>query len=141
MKFKGVPHTYIALVNYLEVCTLTSNFGLRYVLEPLMRADEELGQPREILDSFEIKILNFASLVFQVQYNGAYPMGFGEPFVANDIYFVSLDLEVYTLCRVQSTYHGVSAQLNPECELHKCSKNGQVFPVFFVECRGEAVII
>ena len=40
--------------------------------------DEEIGCPREVVDNSEVEIVNFACIVLQVQYDGAYPLVFDD---------------------------------------------------------------
>ena len=48
-----------------------------------MRADKELGRPREAVDIVEVDIVDFFCIIFQLQENGTYLMGFDDP--PNDI--------------------------------------------------------
>ena len=50
-----------------------------------MRADGKLGRSGGVLDLFESKTVNFTRVLFQVQDDGAYPLGINEP--PNDIEF------------------------------------------------------
>ena len=77
--FAVVPHKDGALSHHLELGTFPTNFWLPYVPGPLLRVDKELGCPTEVVKIFEIEVTNFAWVVFQVQDNGAYALGFYDP--------------------------------------------------------------
>ena len=47
------------LSHHLEVSPFSDNFGFLSVPGPFLRSDEELGRPREIVDIFEIEIVDF----------------------------------------------------------------------------------
>ena len=77
--FTVIPHEDRAFPHHHEVVTYPSNFIFPYVLVPLLRADEELGSPRELVDVFKNEIVDFFCVIFQVQGNGAYPLGIYDP--------------------------------------------------------------
>ena len=45
---------------------------------PFLRAGEELGHSGEVVDLFESKVVNFTHVIFQVQDEGAYPLGIND---------------------------------------------------------------
>ena len=50
---------------------------------PLSRAhfwaDEELGRPSKVVDVFLTDVVDFTCFIFQVQGDGAYPLGINDP--------------------------------------------------------------
>ena len=62
----------------LEVGPFPSDFIFSSVPGPLLRADKELVSTREVLD-FLIDIVEFTFVIFQVQGDGAYPLGIDDP--------------------------------------------------------------
>ena len=56
--FSIVPNKYGALAHHLEVGPLPANSLFHYLLGPFMRSDEELGRSREVIDIFEVEIVN-----------------------------------------------------------------------------------
>ena len=52
---------------------------------PFMRADEDLVFPMEVENSFEIKFMGISYIIIQVQYDGAYSLGFDKPPNAVDL--------------------------------------------------------
>ena len=50
-----------------------------------MRTDEDLGLSGKVVDLFEGNVANFTRVIFQVQDDGAYPLGLNDP--PNDIGF------------------------------------------------------
>ena len=77
--FTVVPHKYVALFHHLEVGPFPENLGFPSIPGPFMRDDEYVGCPREVLDTLEIYVVDFSHVTIQVQYNGAYPLGFYYP--------------------------------------------------------------
>ena len=73
--FTVVPQKYRAFSHHLEVGPFPSKFFFSSILGPFMRADEELGIYKEVLYLFEIKVVNFTRVVYQVQDDGAYSLG------------------------------------------------------------------
>ena len=73
--FPVVPHEDIAFFHYPEVGPFPSKFFFSSILGPFMRADEELGIYKEVLYLFEIKVVNFTRVLYQVQDDGAYSLG------------------------------------------------------------------
>ena len=51
-------------------------FQLHHILcpEPSLRADEELGHSREVLDLLKSKVVTFKCVIFQFQDGSAYPL-------------------------------------------------------------------
>ena len=76
--FTVVPHKDVALAHHLEVGTFHANYDFPSVPGPFMRTGEDLGHSREVVEIFEIDIMNSACVVFQVQDDGAYPTGFDD---------------------------------------------------------------
>ena len=74
MWFTIVPHKDGARAHHLEVVLSPAHFGSPSVSGPFIRADEDLGRPREVVDIIEVYIVDFFCIVFQVQYNSAYPL-------------------------------------------------------------------
>ena len=50
--FNVVTHKYVFIDHKLEVGPFPTNFGFLYVMGPFMRADNEIGCPREVLNLF-----------------------------------------------------------------------------------------
>ena len=74
--FPVVLNKNIAFSHHLEVGISPSNFIFVSVPGPFLRADEELGRSREVVDLFKSKIVNFTCAVFQVHDEGTYiPLG------------------------------------------------------------------
>ena len=57
---------------------LSSDFIFSSILGLLLRADEELGRSREVVDLFKSKVVKFTCVVFQVHDDGDYPLGIDE---------------------------------------------------------------
>ena len=81
--FPVIPHKGRAFSHHLDVGPFPSDFFFSSVLGPFMRADENLGRSREVLDLFESKVVNFTRVILQVQENSAYSLGINDP--NNDI--------------------------------------------------------
>ena len=77
--FTVVPHNDGVLVHHLDVCPFLDRFGFPYILGPFLRSDEELVLPREVEQIFEVYIVNFDNVIFQVHDSGAYILGFYYP--------------------------------------------------------------
>ena len=60
---------------HLEVGPFPYNFIFSSITGPFLRSDEEIVRSREVLDLFKSKIVKFTFVVFQVQDDGAYPLG------------------------------------------------------------------
>ena len=88
--FFVVPHKYKAFSHHLEVGHFPSKFIFSSVLEPFLREDEEIGHSREVVDLLKSKIVNFYCFIFQVQDNGAYPLGIDGAFNAINFCIVPL---------------------------------------------------
>ena len=73
--FTVVPHEDRAFSHHLEVGPLPSYFVFSSVLVSFLRADEELGSSREVLDLFKTKVVKFTCIILKDQYNGDYPLG------------------------------------------------------------------
>ena len=43
-----------------------------------LRADEEFGGSRKVVDILKFELVNFASAIFKLQYDCAYPLGFDD---------------------------------------------------------------
>ena len=77
--FHVVPYEYRAFPHHLEVCPFPSDFILSSVPGQFLRADEELGRSREVVDLFKNNVVKFNYGAFQVQDDVAYPLGLDEP--------------------------------------------------------------
>ena len=77
--FPVIPHKGRAFSHHLDVGPFPSDFFFSSVLGPFMRADEKLERSREVLDLFESRVVDFTLVIFQVQDNGAYPLGINDP--------------------------------------------------------------
>ena len=64
---------------------------------PFLRADEELWCYKELVEMFEIDLMNIAFIIFQVQYYGAHPLGFNYTPDAFDLCVLPWVLEVCTI--------------------------------------------
>ena len=84
--FSVVPHKYVELDHHLEVGPFSYNFWFLPVSSPFLRDDEDLGRPWEVVEIFEVEIVDFSCIIFQVQDNGTVPLGFGEPCNAVDLH-------------------------------------------------------
>ena len=71
-----------------------------------MSSDEEFECPRDVVENFETDIVNFSCIVFQVQDDDAYTLGFIDP--PPPPYAIDFcrapDLGSYNLCIFQSRY-------------------------------------
>ena len=90
MGFPVVLHKDRALTHHLEVSPFPSNFSLPSVPGLFLRADEELVRPGEVVDIFKANIVDFNCVVFQVQVDSAYPLGFDYTPDAIDFYIVPI---------------------------------------------------
>ena len=88
--FTVVPHEAGSLAHHLEVGPLSSNFILPSVPWPFLRADEELGISREVVENFKYNIVKFTCFILQVQDDGDYPLGIDESPDAIDFCIVPL---------------------------------------------------
>ena len=86
--FTFVPHKDGSLSRHLDVGLFSSKFGFPSVSGPFLRSGEYLGRPRELVDIVEVGIVYFSLIIFQVQYDGAYPLGFDDPPDAIDLRIV-----------------------------------------------------
>ena len=100
--FPVVPHKDRALPNHLEVGSFYLEFVLSSILGHFLRADEELGRSREVVDIFESKVLNFSHVIFQVQDDGEYPLGINEPPDSIEFCIIIIFLGDCTMCRDRS---------------------------------------
>ena len=75
-----------AFAHHLEVGNFPSDFVFSSVLGPFLRAEEELGHSRKVVERFEGKVVNFTCVIFQIQDNSAYPLGLYEPSNAIEFY-------------------------------------------------------
>ena len=73
--FTVVTYKDRTFYHHLDVVPFPFNFVLSSVLGPFMRDDEDLGRSGEVVDLFEIKIMNLTRAILQVQYDGTYPLG------------------------------------------------------------------
>ena len=73
--FPVIPHKGRAFSHHLDVGPFPSDFFFSSVLGPFMRADENLGRSREVLDLLKSKVVKFSCVVFQVQEDSAYFLG------------------------------------------------------------------
>ena len=76
--FPVFPNKYGASSHHLEVGPFPFNFIFYSVPGPFLRADEELGSSREVVDLFKSKVVKFTCVVFQVHDDGDYPLGIDE---------------------------------------------------------------
>ena len=76
--FTVVLHKDGAISCHLQVGPLYANLGFPHVLGTFMGSDEEIGNPREVVDSIEIEIVIFSCFILQVQDYDTYPLSFGE---------------------------------------------------------------
>ena len=90
LAFLVVPHNNGAFSHYLEVGPFSSEFIFTSVPIPFLRADEDLGCPRNVAEVSKNEIVEFTCVIFQVQANGAYPLGINDPPNAIDFYIVHL---------------------------------------------------
>ena len=90
LRFPAVPHTDGTLAHHLKVGPFPSNFCAPSVLDPFFRADEDLGYPRELVDVFKIEIVYLTCVKFQVQIEGAYPLGIDYPPDAVELFIIAL---------------------------------------------------
>ena len=88
LSFPIVPHKDGALAHHLEVGPLPANFGFPSILGTFLGSDEELGRPREVVDIYEVGIMDFSCIIFQVRDNGDYPLGFDYTPYAVDLHIV-----------------------------------------------------
>ena len=88
LRFPVVPHKDRAFSHHFDVDTFPSDFVLYSVLGPFMSADEKLGPSVEVVYLFEIKVVKFTHVIFQVQDDCSYPLGLNDPH--NSIYFCIL---------------------------------------------------
>ena len=102
LSFTVVPHKDRAFSHHLEVGPFPSDFFFSSVLGPFLRAGEEIGSSGEVVDLFEIKVVDLTRVIFQVQYNSAYPPGFNDPPNAIDFCIFLFFLGFCTLCRARS---------------------------------------
>ena len=77
--FPIVPHEDRVFPNHFEVGPFSSKFIFSSAPSPFLRADEEHGCFKEVLDLFKSKIVEFTCVIFQIQDNGAHPLGIDEP--------------------------------------------------------------
>ena len=70
--FSVIPHKDGALSYHLELGPFSANFGLISVSGLLLK-DDEIGHPRELVDIFELGIVDFSRIVFQIQDDSPYP--------------------------------------------------------------------
>ena len=77
--FTVVPHEGIAFSHHLELGPLHYESIFSSVQGPFLRADEELGRSREVVDLFKSEVVKFACVLFQVQDYGAYTIGIYDP--------------------------------------------------------------
>ena len=66
MGFTVVPRKDVSLYHHLKVGPFTTNLCFSSYLRRFMGTDDELVRPRELVDIFEIQIMNFACILFQV---------------------------------------------------------------------------
>ena len=78
-----VPHEDGVFAHHLEIGPFPSDFFLPSVPGPGLRIYEEIRHSREVIGVFENYIVEFTCVIFQVQVNGAYPLGFDDPPDAN----------------------------------------------------------
>ena len=88
MGFTLVSHKDREFSHHLEVGPFPSNFVFSSVLSPFLRASEEPGHSGEIVELFESFVVNSTCVIFQVQGDGAYPLGINEPPNAIDLFIV-----------------------------------------------------
>ena len=65
--------------HHLELFPFPSDYVFSSVLGPFLRADEELGRSRKVVDLFESKFVYFTFVIFQVQDDDAYPFVLNYP--------------------------------------------------------------
>ena len=75
--FPVFPQEDGAFTHHLEVGPFTSDFIFPSAPGQFLRAGEELGSSREVTD--KKKIVEFNFFIFQVQNDGAYPLGIDDP--------------------------------------------------------------
>ena len=73
--FPIVPHKYGELDHNLDVGPFRDNFSPPSVLGLFLSDHKKLGCPMEIVENFEIEIVNLDCIVFQVHHDGDYPSG------------------------------------------------------------------
>ena len=67
LEFTPVPNKDGSLYHHLVVGSFPANFGSPYVLRTFKLGDEEFGRPMEVLDFFEIEMVNFSCVIFHIQ--------------------------------------------------------------------------
>ena len=65
--------------HHLEVGPFPSEFTFSSVPDHFLKADEELGISREVVNLFKSNTAYFTFVVFQVEDDGDYPFGIDEP--------------------------------------------------------------
>ena len=73
--FPAVAHKDRAFDHHLEEGPFHSYFIFYSILGPFLRANEDLGRSREVVDFFKNNIFKFTCVVFQVQDDSAYTLG------------------------------------------------------------------
>ena len=82
------PHEEKVFPHNLEVGPILSDFIFPSAPGQFLRAGEELGSSREVTD--KKKIVEFNFFIFQVQNDGAYPLGIDDPPNVIDFYIFPL---------------------------------------------------
>ena len=83
--FSVVPHKDRAFARHLELSPFPSDFILSYLQSPFLRADEDIGRSREVVDLFTSNTVKLTCVLFQVHYKRAFPLGIYD--YPNGIYF------------------------------------------------------
>ena len=73
--FTIFPHRDGVFDHHFKVGPFPSDLTKPYSPGPLLKADEELGRPRELVDIKKNMIVDFICVTFQVQGGDAYPLG------------------------------------------------------------------
>ena len=72
--FPVVPHEDRVFSHHLEVGFFPSEFVFSSIMGPFLRGNEELGSSKEVVDLFEIKVVDLTRVLFQIQDNSEYPL-------------------------------------------------------------------
>ena len=78
LKFTVFTHQVRTFGHNFKLGPFLSNFGFPLVTGPFTRSDGELGFSRELVDIFELELINIAFTVLQIQDYGTYPLFFDE---------------------------------------------------------------
>ena len=97
LRFSVIPNKDEACLHPLELGSFPVNYGLPSVLGPFLRAGEELGCPREVVDIFDIEIINFYVLYYRSRTIVPIPRGLMIPLIPLPCTLSPVSRDLYSL--------------------------------------------